>query len=158
MGEVVGLYTAPAAGEPMVSHVEVELVAGHGVAGDRYLLHTGHWSDPRWPDQELTIFEAEVAERLGIEPSAVRRNIVLRGQPLADLTGAEFRLGTALLRGVRHCDPCRYIETLTRPGLMAALGTSGGGLRCAILEGGVVRLGDTVEQVTAPARAPSASA
>ena len=42
----------------------VEVVPGLGIVGDRYALHTGTWSNPKWPDQELTLFAAEVAEAM----------------------------------------------------------------------------------------------
>lgn len=128
----------------MVSHQEVEIVAGKGIVGDRYLLGTGHWSDPPWPDQELTLFEAEVAERLGLPAEAFRRNIVVRGLPLHSLIGAEFRIGEVPVLGVRRCDPCRYLEAFTRPGMFEELRELGG-LRCAVIEGGRVRLGDRVQ-------------
>ncbi|MER3437553.1 MAG: sulfurase, partial [Chloroflexota bacterium] len=118
---VVGLYTAAAAGQPMVGHAEVEVQPGVGIVGDRYATGQGYWSDPRWPDQELTLVEAEVAEALGIEAAALRRNVVTRGGSLNALIGTRFRIGEVVLEGVRPCDPCRYLEQLTRPGLARAL-------------------------------------
>lgn len=122
------------------------LVPGVGIAGDRYALRTGWWSDPRWSDQELTLFEAEVAEAIGIEPHRARRNVVTRGISLDGLVGVRFRIGEAVVVGVRACDPCRYIEELDgRPGLTKALAGFSGGLRCHIERGGTVRLGDAIE-------------
>jgi MOSC domain-containing protein YiiM len=145
-GEVVGIYTAPEAGAPMEQQGSVIVAPGVGIVGDRYALHTGHWSDPQWPDQELTLFEAEVADALGIEHYVPRRNLVMRGVSLHGLIDVRFRLGGALLAGVRPCDPCRYIEQLTGvPGLTEALAGARGGLRVRIIEGGKIRLGDTIE-------------
>lgn len=149
VGHVVALYTAPNAGAPMVSHREVELIAGRGIAGDRYLLGTGHWSDPRWPDKELTLVMVETAAALGLDPAALRRNIVTRGVELDTLIGATFQLGGVTLLGVRRCDPCRYIERFTRSGAMRELAERGG-LRAHILSGGRVRVGDRI-RVPAPA-------
>lgn len=140
---VSALFTAPAAGEPMQSHQTVELVAGRGIPGDRYLLGTGHWSDPQWPDQELTLFDKSVAERLGLPSETFRRNIVISGLPVLDLIGVKFKLGSATLRGVRHCDPCRYLEKLVRPGIVDAL-EHDGGVRCAIITSGTVSVGDAL--------------
>ncbi len=149
VGTVLALYTAPAAGAPMQTHATIELIAGKGIAGDRYLLGTGHWSDPRWPDQELTLIMAETTAALGLDPASLRRNIVTRGVDLDVLIGATFRLGEATLLGVRRCDPCRYIERFTRPGAMRELATRGG-LRAHILSGGRVRVGDQI-RLLAPA-------
>lgn len=143
---VAGLYTAPTAGTPMVGHDWVEVAVGAGVLGDRYALGLGHWSDPRWPDQEVTLVEIEVAEALAVDAGALRRNIVTRGLRLDRLIGASFHIGeidAVELEGVRPCDPCGYLEELTRPGLASELRTRGG-LRARVLRGGRIAVGDRV--------------
>ena len=142
-GVVAGLFIANAAGEPMQRRESVEVVPGLGIRSDRYATGRGHWSDPRWPDQELTLVEAELCEALGLGMDGLRRNIVTSGIRLESLIGAEFELGTARLRGVRPCDPCRYIETLTRRGLFDEL-SGRGGLRAAVIRGGTVSVGDAI--------------
>jgi len=147
---VVGIYTAPYAGAPMEQQGSVVVQPGLGIVGDRYHagIARGTWSDPRWHDKELTLFEAEVADALGIEPYLARRNVVTRGVTLYGLLGIRFRIGEVLLAGVRPCDPCRYIEQHTgRPGLTRALARGRGGLRTRIIEGGRIRLGDALEVV-----------
>ncbi len=90
---VAGIYTAPKAGAPMEQQGAVVVVPEVGIVGDRYALGTGQWSAPRWHDQQLTLFEAEVADALGIEAQMVRRNIVTRGVALFGLIGVQFRIG-----------------------------------------------------------------
>lgn len=141
---LAAIFTAARAGAPMVSHESAELLAGIGITGDRYARGLGHWSDPKWPDQQVTLFESEVAAALGTEPGALRRNLVTTGIRLDDLIGQDFRIGGALLHGVRHCDPCGYIETLTRPGMAAELASGRRGVRAAILEGGHIAVGDAL--------------
>lgn len=140
-GVVVGLFVADAAGEPMRPHASVELVPGVGIPGDRYATGLGHWSDPQWPDQQLTLVEAELCESLRLPLDGLRRNIITRGIALESLIGLEFRIGAARLRGVRVCDPCRYIETVTHPGLFTEL-SGRGGLRAAVLEAATIHIGD----------------
>ena len=141
---VAGLYVADRAGEAVRSRQRVDVAIGVGVVGDRYALGTGHWSDPRWPDQQLTLVEGEVADRLGLAAGLLRRNVVTRGVRLSDLVGARFRLGGAELRGVRPCDPCRHLEELLgRPGLVREL-RGGGGLRAEVAAAGRIALGDRV--------------
>jgi MOSC domain-containing protein YiiM len=145
---IVGIYTAPKSGAPMEQQGSVVVVPGEGIVGDRYALHTGTWSNPKWPDQELTLFASEVAEAIGIEAYQARRNLVTRGIELSGLVGVRFRIGEALIAGVRACDPCRYIQQLNaQPGLTKALAGYNGGLRARVIEGGKVRLGDTIEIV-----------
>ncbi|MDA1002845.1 MAG: MOSC domain-containing protein [Chloroflexi bacterium] len=146
---VVGLFVASESRAPVEARDDVMLVAGVGIEGDRYATGRGFWSDPQWPDQELTFVEAEVAEELGIEPSALRRNVVVRGVRLDDLIGAEVAIGEALIAGVRPCDPCAHIEHVSaRPGLLKAL-VGRGGLRARIVRGGRVRVGDAITIVRA---------
>ncbi|OAI42470.1 hypothetical protein AYO38_03050 [bacterium SCGC AG-212-C10] len=145
-GTVMELLTATAAGETMTSHEAVLLVPGVGIAGDRYATKRGHWSDPRWPDQELTLVEEELLAELQVSARQFRRNIVTRGASLDELIGHEFVLGEARLLAVRVCDPCAYIEGFTRRGLLKELGRRGG-LRAHIIEGGRVALGDRLERV-----------
>lgn len=149
---VTGLFVAVEGGAPIEARAQVELLAGVGIAGDRYATRRGYWSDPKWPDQELTLFAAETAETLGIEAGLLRRNIVTRGVDLDSLIGATFQIGETVLEGVRPCDPCAYIEgLLQRPGLLKALVTCGG-LRAHIVRGGSIRVGDAITVLT-PARA-----
>jgi MOSC domain-containing protein YiiM len=133
----------------MLAHPWVEVVAGVGILGDRYATGQGHWSDPRWPHQELTLIEEEVAEEVAIAAVHVRRNIVTRGVRLNALVGVTFQIGSVRLVGVRLCDPCRYLETLTRPGLLRAL-QDRGGLRTSIVHGGRIHVGDRVTTLPAP--------
>ncbi|MGH2633968.1 MAG: MOSC domain-containing protein [Tepidiformaceae bacterium] len=141
--KVVALFTAPAAGMAMEPHSSVEALPGLGIASDRYATRLGHWSDPRWKDQELTLVGMELLDELGLEPPALRRNIVTLGIDLLDLIGLEFAIGTARLAGRRQCSPCGYIERLTRPGLFGDL-HGRGGLRAAVLAGGTISVGDEV--------------
>src|SRR4051812_39946844 len=107
---VASLFIASTAGAPMTSCPSARVVAGLGMEGDRYREHTGHWSDPRWPDQELTLIEGETADALGIAAGLLRRNVVTRRERLTEVIGTDVRIGSALLRVVRPCDPCTYLE------------------------------------------------
>lgn len=141
---VVDLYLADQAGAAMQSRPSLDLEAGVGIVGDRYATRRGHWSDPRWREQQLTLVEAEVGEDLAVEAGLLRRNVVTRGVQLQGLLGLEFRIGEAVLAGVLPCEPCQYIETLLgRPGLLRAL-VGRGGLRARVLEGGRIAVGDAI--------------
>jgi MOSC domain-containing protein YiiM len=146
---VIGLFTAAGAGAPVDARSWVDLLPGVGIVGDRYALGCGHWSAPQWPDQELTFVEAEVAEAVGIDPAQLRRNVVTRDIRLDEVMGARFQIGDAVLVGIRPCDPCRYLESLTRPGLAQAL-VGRGGLRARILQGGRFQVGDSIMVLPPP--------
>lgn len=140
---MVALGLARLAIAPMEAQESLTLVAGSGVLGDRYAAGGGTWAG--WPDAEVTLFESEVADALGLPPLAARRNVVTRGVRLDALVGREFTVGPVRLAGVRPCDPCAHLaRLLDRPGLVQALSGGRGGLRARVVEGGVVRLGETV--------------
>jgi len=131
----------------MEACAQIEVVRGVGIRGDRYATRLGHWSDPRWPDQDLTLVEAEVADALGYDAGQLRRNIVTHGVRLDDLIDHTFQIGNVVLIGVRRCDPCRYLDSLTRPGMACTLGGRGG-LRTRILDSGIIQVGDRITTIT----------
>jgi MOSC domain-containing protein YiiM len=148
-GSVVSIHVAPEAGAPMVVVPEARALAGRGLEGDRYAAGRGHYSStPSRGGREITLIETEAMEaldELGIKLSAAdtRRNVATRGVPLNHLVGRVFRVGEVRLRGTRLCEPCRYLDGLTRDGVMTAL-IHRGGLRAQILGEGVIRVGDVV--------------
>jgi len=84
-------------------------------------------------------------DRYGIKLSAMdsRRNIATSGVPLNHLVDHEFWVGPVRMRGSRLCEPCRHLDELTQPGVMAGL-VHRGGLRAEILNEGLIRVGDGV--------------
>lgn len=140
---VHSVLVAAAAGEPMLLVPRASLVAGLGIRGDRYATGLGHWSAPRWLDQQLTLIESEHLERLGLTAAQLRRNIVTRGIDLTAHLGQEVTLGQVRILLVRPCEPCRYIELFTHTGAFKELeGLSG--VRAAILTSGDVHAGDAI--------------
>lgn len=168
-GEVVGLFTSPRSAAPMQSHHAVELVAGSGIAGDRYALLTGSYSalkfsarEPgtREPGRQLTIISADsidaaLAGRGLASTTAVgwaygdfRRNVVVRGVSAEELLaaqGSELCLGpTCRIFVHRHCVPCFYNEKLCgRAGQLEAI-FDASGCSCEVVVGGPLRVGASV--------------
>jgi MOSC domain-containing protein YiiM len=144
-GRVVWIGLRPARRAPMLVVETAELVAGLGLAGDRYGRAGG--------ERQVTLAAAEalqaLASHLGLlhtPPELVRRNIVTRGINLLALKDRRFRVGQALLQGSGECHPCSRMEE--------ALGTGGynamrglGGITARVLEGGRIALGDAVVRV-----------
>ena len=149
-GSVVSIHVTPAAGQPMETVPEARAVAGRGLEGDRYALGIGYYSkSPSSGGRELTLIETETLEALGalgvkLSASETRRNVATSGVPLNHLVGREFWIGAVRLRGIRLCEPCKYLEGLTQSGAMAAL-IHRGGLRAQILHDGPIRVGDTIK-------------
>ncbi|MHA3770036.1 MOSC domain-containing protein [Verrucomicrobiota bacterium sgz303538] len=132
----------------------VEAIAGRGLAGDRYAEGRGYYSkaDPC----EVTLIEGEVLdlihERWGLHVHAGehRRNLVVRGLRLRELSGCRIRIGAVLLEYDRPRPPCAYVERLTEKGMTRALG-EGAGIAARVIEGGWLKEGDPTEVITGAA-------
>ncbi len=151
MGTVSGLFTTTAAGEPMIAHEAVTAIPGQGLAGDRYALGTGFYSERPLPGgaRELTLIETESLEAVAREtgqtltPLQARRNIATSGIRLSELVGKRFRIGSVLCEGVRDCPPCEHLDELTGMQMLGPLARRGG-LRANILSPGEIRIGDEI--------------
>jgi MOSC domain-containing protein YiiM len=152
-GTLVGIYTTAGAAAPMEGHDEIAAIAGAGLAGDRYAEKVGAFSDNPGGGREVTLIAREGiaaanGEGVRVGEHETRRNLVTEGVDLDELVGRVFSVGDVVLRGVRDCPPCKYLEALTRPGVMAAL-KGRGGLRAEIVQAGVIRVGDKIVEVDA---------
>src|SRR5215471_1150267 len=152
-GHVEAIFTASAAGAPLVRRARVLASPGVGLQGDRYAAGIGHWSPDKRAGRDLTLIEAEVIESLrnelglALDAGALRRNVVTRGVRLNDLVGVRFRIGPLLVYGTRLCEPCEYLVQLVGAPILAPL-VHRGGLRVDVLTGGelVEGAGIRVEQ------------
>jgi MOSC domain-containing protein YiiM len=132
----------------------LEVRAGHGVVGDRYAGRPAH------RDAAVTVLAVEALEQLAAElgaepfdPALARRTVVLRGAEVEALRAVTFELdcgeGPVLLGGGRPANPCAWMDVVLAPG--AHRGMRGrGGVRCAALSDGVLRLGPAVLRSPVP--------
>jgi MOSC domain-containing protein YiiM len=150
-GEVVSVQVAEKAKSAMLPVLEAEAVVGRGLNGDRYFNQVGTFSDRPGPARELTLIESEAIEALErdlhikLDPKDSRRNVITKGVPLNHLVGRTFKVGDVLLKGIRLCEPCSHLESLTTQGVENGL-LHRGGLRAQILNNGTIRVGDRVKQ------------
>lgn len=152
-GSVHSIHIAAAAAAPMQSIESVRAVPNKGLEGDRYFNQTGtFWKDK--PDFEVTLIELESFEgmkresNLDLDPGEGRRNIVTRDVPLNHLVGKDFKVGDVVLRGIRLCEPCKHLQTLSsKKNILSGL-IHRGGLRAQVLTEGVIRVGDFVEEIS----------
>lgn len=152
MGELVGIYVTHEQGAPVRSVDAIDAVAGRGLVGDR---NEGDNRDD--PERQLTLIEAEAIEAvaaedgLAVTAADMRRNLVVRGVSLNDLVGREFEVGGVRVRGIKLCEPCRYLERLTGLPVIKPF-VHRAGLNAEILTSGRLALGDEV-RVDVPAEA-----
>lgn len=132
----------------MVHVDEVKAVPGGGLEGDRYHLGTGYWTG--YDQCRVTMIAAEDIEEIAVSTGLSvtngehRRNIITRGLALLDLAGTRFKVGDALFEYDQPRPPCRYIQSITEPGMTKALGRGRGGICVRVIEGGVIRPGDAI--------------
>jgi MOSC domain-containing protein YiiM len=152
-GSVEAIFITSRAGAPMVAADAVSAVAGCGLAGDRYSARTGYWSGLDYCQVTLIEGEAldEIVEVYGIDVGTGqhRRNIVTRRLAFRSLIGVTVSIGEAVLAYDRPRPPCRYIESITEPGMTRALAARRGGICMNVLKSGTIRVGDTI-RVIAP--------
>lgn len=149
-GTVVQIYTAPAAGAPVVRVAQAEAVAGRGIAGDRYAAGVGSFS--RWPGRgrAVTLIDADAlaeAERafgVRVSDGEHRRNVVVAGVDVRSLLGGEFQIGGAVFRGARVCAPCKYLSRVTGQARAFDALVGRGGIRAEVVEGGAFAEGDAL--------------
>jgi MOSC domain-containing protein YiiM len=152
-GKLVGIYTTPGPGKPLEANAELQAIEGVGLEGDRYAVETGTYSNRPGSHRQVTLVEREVIAAVNGESGVelgeheTRRNLVTEGVPLHHLIGRTFRVGDVLLRGIKSCPPCAYLEKVTRPGVRAALANRGG-IRAEIVHGGTLRIGDEITAVS----------
>ena len=151
MASVLEIYITDRGSAPMQRVQEAEAVAGAGLRGDRYALKTGYWTGV--DECQVTLISSEgiqeIARDAGISVAngEHRRNIITKGVDLFELAGKKFRVGEALLEFDRPRPPCRYIQSLTEPGMTKALGRGRSGICARVIESGRIRPGDVIEVV-----------
>jgi len=126
----------------VVEREAVECVAGRGLVGDRFYDYKPDFKG------QLSLISVEAIEavkrRLGIsveDPSLFRRNGVVSGVELNQLVGQDFRVGDVVFRGTEQCKPCFWMNEAIGEGAFEAL-EGLGGLRCKILTGGELKVGE----------------
>jgi MOSC domain-containing protein YiiM len=134
-----GHHEQPAGTAPVISLTEAELVAHHGIRGDRFFGWKENYKG------QITFFAEEVFADLcaALEvtdraAAVLRRNVVTRGVDLNSLIGREFTVQGIRFMGTTECSPCYWMDQAFHPGAEAAL-KGRGGLRARILTDGILR-------------------
>ena len=149
-GELVSIFISKSFGEQMVEKSAVTDVKGKGLEGDRFFIRTEINSQKHDPSREVTLIEIEAIKAIKREHDIdfglgdSRRNLVTRGVPLNHLVDQDFTVGEVVLHGIRLCEPCSHLASLTHKDILPAL-IHRGGLRAQIISGGTLNVGDAIE-------------
>jgi MOSC domain-containing protein YiiM len=142
-GTVEWIGTRPEKRAEVVTVNSAMLDPAYGIQGDHYAGQSGK--------RQVTLIQAEhlpaIASMLHcdlVKPEQLRRNVVVSGINLLALKDKSFQLGEAVLKFTGLCHPCSRMEKNLGPGGYNAM-RGHGGITARVLQGGRVRVGDTVE-------------
>jgi MOSC domain-containing protein YiiM len=128
---------------------DARAIADRGLEGDHRVEKTpGSGRQVTLISREFIAQTAHFLGRPHIDPSLLRRNLVVSGINLHALRHQRFRIGEAVLEAGALCHPCARMEAALGPGGVAAM-LGHGGLCCRVLEGGALSVGDSVSVITA---------
>ena len=147
MSKVIKLGIAKNDNQKIQEVDKIELLSGKGVVGDRHFQEN---SDVR---SQITLIESENIDyynsKFKTDYSYIdfRRNVVTQGIQLNDLVGKKLLMGNVKVQGHDLCRPCKHLEeTLNGQDIIKEF-LRRGGLRCEILNSGIVTIGDEIKVV-----------
>lgn len=143
MGKLIGIARAVKARGPLEEMSEISVTEDGGLELDR----RGHVKGAQVTILAKEAWEAACAEVGEDLPWIARRaNLYVDGIDLPRTAGAHLRVGNVILEVKQETDPCSQMEK-ARAGLRAALEPDWrGGVRCDVVAGGRLTLGDTIER------------
>jgi len=96
--------------------------------------------------RNVLLVDSETLAAMELDPGILRENITTAGLNVNGLAiGERLRVGTSLLEVSEVCTPCNLMERI-RPGLRREL-WGRRGMLCRVVEGGVVRRGDSIQRI-----------
>jgi len=139
MPKVQNLFRAPEKRLPMEELSEVRAAGDSGFDGCSH----GRPGSKR----QVPLVDRETLEAMDLRPGILRENITTEGLNVNGLPiGQHLRIGEAHLEVSAVCTPCDQMEAI-RPGLRKEL-WGRRGMLCRVLEGGVIRRGDSIEKLS----------
>ncbi len=144
-GKVIGIYIAFEAGEPMHEVPKVMALKGIGLKDDRYSKGAGSFNKGLLGKRQVTLINLRFFKGAHFLFKDSRRNIITEGVELMWLIGKEFKIGEAIFKGVKYCDPCDRPNTLIKnPNSFKKDFEDGGGIIAEVVEGGMIYFGSKI--------------
>jgi MOSC domain-containing protein YiiM len=139
MASVQHLFRAPRKRSPMEEAAQVLAIRDRGFEG---CAHARAGSK-----RQVLLVDRETLEVMDLQPGIIRESITTDGLNVNSLPiGQQLRVGAARLEVSAVCTPCDQMEAI-RPGLRKEL-WGRRGMLCRVLEGGVIRRGDSIEKLS----------
>jgi MOSC domain-containing protein YiiM len=148
MAKILHIFRAPKNRLPMEETEEARVITNVGLEG---CAHARPGGGPR----QVLLMDRETLEAMDLRPGVVRENITTEGIDVNSLApNQELCSGEVRLQVSEICHPCDQLEKI-RPGLRREM-RGRRGMLCRVLEGGMIRRGDTIEKVSPAASLPFA--
>ena len=145
MSKVSKICITNKSSEEMQDVTNVEVIANKGIVNDRY------FSENNDQDLQITLIESENIDyynknfNLNIPYLSFRRNIITKGIQLNELVGKKLSIGKVKLKGIELCRPCKNLQEMLRQNNIIKEFLKKGGLRCEILNNGIINVGDLIK-------------
>ena len=152
-GKIVNLLISQDTKSSMEKVNQIILEEGKGIYGDRYYNQEGTFSNKGKiePDRDVTLIEIEKIKEFNekfnenITDNDLRRNIIVSNCDLNSLVDKEFQIGNVVLKGIRLCEPCKYLsEKLDNKKVLTEM-IHKAGLRAQIIKGGSIDMTSQLE-------------
>jgi MOSC domain-containing protein YiiM len=132
---------------------QIVLEKEKGIFGDRYYNKKGTFSNEGKiePDRDVTLIEIEKIQAFNKEFSNditaenFRRNIVVSNCDLNSLVDKEFQIDEVVLKGIRLCEPCKYLSDKLNNKEVLTKMIHKAGLRAMIIKSGSINLNSQIE-------------
>jgi|TARA_B100000959_G_scaffold117972_1_gene123929 MOSC domain-containing protein YiiM len=147
MPKVIRLGIAKNKNQKIQEVEKIELLSGKGIVGNRHFHEN---NDARC---QITLIESENIDyynnKFKTDYSYVdfRRNVVTKGIQLNDLVGKKLLIGNVEVQGHDLCRPCKHLEETLKAQDIIKEFLRRGGLRCEIINSGIVNIGDEIKVV-----------
>jgi MOSC domain-containing protein YiiM len=139
MARVQNLFRAPKKRLPAEELSEVRALGDVGFEGCAHARPGGK--------RQILLVDRETLEAMDLRPGMLRENVTTEGLNVNGLQiGQQLRMGEARLEVSAVCTPCDQMEAI-RPGLRKEL-WGRRGMLCRVLEGGVIRRGDSIDKIS----------
>lgn len=146
--EWIGLR--PAHKQPMIEVDQVYAIAGLGLEGDHRCEKTPGSA------RQVTLISYEYIQQLAekinqekINPTLLRRNLVISGLDMDLLRFQQLKIGDAIFETSALCHPCSRMDQALGEGTKESM-MGLGGLCAKILQSGIIRVGDRIELLVPP--------
>jgi MOSC domain-containing protein YiiM len=141
MPSVLHLFRAPKKRLAMEELAEVKVMTDFGFEACAHARPGG--------TRQVLIVDRETLDAMDLRPGWIKENVTTDGLNVNGLRpGQQLRVGPARLEVTAVCTPCDQLEKI-RPGLRREI-WGRRGMLCRVLEGGIIRRGDSIEKLPDP--------